>query len=68
MKYYCLIFDYFHLFCKMHFIYSIAYHDCIGESGCNGCINPNDPDNNGLQGIVGRLGNLRQSQGFSVGL
>ena len=25
----------------------LAFHDCVG--GCNGCININNPDNNGLQ-------------------
>jgi len=44
----------------------LAFHDCVGEDGCNGCINLNDQDNSGLQGIVGRLGNLRQNQGFSA--
>ena len=52
----------------MHYILFVAYRDCIGDNGCDGCINLDDPDNNGLQGIVGRLENLKQSQGFSVGL
>ena len=52
----------------IYFIHFVAYQDCIGENGCDGCINLDDPDNNGLQGIVGRLENLKQNQGFSVGL
>ena len=59
------LFQLFGMICYIHFI---AYHDCIGENGCDGCINLDDPDNNGLQGIVERLGNLKQNQGFSVGL
>jgi hypothetical protein len=50
-------------------IFSIsAYHDCIGPNGCDGCINDDDPDNAGLQGIKGRIGNLRESDGFTVEL
>ena len=52
----------------IYYVHFVAYHDCIGENGCDGCINLDDPDNNGLQGIVGRLENLKQNQGFSVGL
>jgi len=31
----------------------LSFHDCVG--GCDGCINPNDPGNNGLAGIVQTL-------------
>ena len=60
--------DCFQIFGMIYFIHFVAYHDCIGENGCDGCINLDDPNNNGLQGIVGRLENLKQNQGFSVGL
>ena len=43
-----------------------AFHDCVGPNGCDGCINDDHPDNDGLQGIKNRLQNLRSSQGFQV--
>ena len=43
-----------------------AFHDCVGPNGCDGCINDDHPENDGLQGIKNRLQNLRSRQGFQV--
>ena len=46
--------------------YKTAYHDCIGPNGCDGCINLENENTNGLEGIINRLSSLRQSQAFTV--
>ena len=51
-----------------YYLSILAFHDCIGPNGCDGCVNDDDPDNAGLQGIKNRLGNLRQNDGFTVEL
>ena len=43
-----------------------AFHDCVGPNGCDGCINDDHPENDGLQGTKNRLQNLRSSHGFQV--
>lgn len=40
----------------------LGFHDCVG--GCNGCINFNNPDNNGLQLAVSFLTNLYNTNGY----
>ena len=45
----------------------LGFHDCVG--GCNGCINFNNPDNNGLQLAVNFLTNLYNANGYkSIGV
>ena len=39
-----------------------GFHDCVG--GCNGCINFNNPDNNGLSQAVNTLSNLYTRNNF----
>ena len=39
-----------------------GFHDCVG--GCNGCINFNNPDNNGLKPGVATLNALYADNGF----
>ena len=46
----------------MHLIHHIGFHDCVG--GCNGCINFNNPDNNGLSKAVSTLSNLYTRNNF----
>jgi hypothetical protein len=41
-----------------------AFHDCVG--GCNGCINFNNPDNNGLQNATIAIDNLYYSNGYET--
>ena len=33
----------------------LSFHDCHGYDGCNGCVNLDHTDNNGLQGIMEAL-------------
>jgi len=40
----------------------IGFHDCVG--GCNGCINFNNPDNNGLKPAVDTLNAIYASNNF----
>ena len=46
----------------MHLIHHIGFHDCVG--GCNGCINFNNPENNGLAPAVDILNNLYTTNNF----
>ncbi len=39
-----------------------GFHDCVG--GCNGCINFNNPDNNGLKPAVDALTKLYTENGY----
>ena len=32
--------------------YFIAFHDCVGPDGCDGCVNMNNTANKGLQEII----------------
>ena len=32
-----------------------AFHDCVGVTGCDGCLNTNQASNAGLDGIVRSL-------------
>jgi Peroxidase len=41
----------------------LAFHDCVG--GCNGCINFNNPDNNGLQPAVSNLTTIYYANGYN---
>ena len=43
----------------LHFL---GFHDCVG--GCNGCINFNNPDNNGLKPAVDNLTKLYIANGY----
>ena len=43
-----------------------AFHDCIGPNGCDGCINLENENNHGLEGIITKLSGLRETQGFTV--
>ena len=43
-----------------------AFHDCVGPNGCDGCINDDNEDNAGLEGIKNRLVSLRQRENFEV--
>ena len=29
-----------------------SFHDCVGISGCNGCLDPNHPSNRGLKETI----------------
>ena len=50
----------------------IAFHDCVGPDGCDGCLNTNDPENDGLLEIVERLSDVkagsRRVPAFDVGV
>ena len=37
----------------------LAFHDCVGPDGCDGCLNVDDSENNGLSEIVERLSTVR---------
>ena len=37
----------------------LAFHDCIGENGCDGCINYHNPLNEGLPDLIKELEDLR---------
>ena len=41
-----------------------GFHDCVG--GCNGCINFNNPDNNGLSLAVDTLNNIYTTNNFQT--
>jgi hypothetical protein len=41
----------------------LGFHDCVG--GCNGCINFNNPDNNGLKSAADTLKNIYTVNKFS---
>jgi len=41
----------------------LAFHDCVG--GCNGCININNPDNNGLKPLAAGLDAVYVANNFS---
>ena len=51
------------LFNFFPFIFSEAFHDCVGPNGCDGCLNLNNPDNAGLDAIITRLGKVRKGDG-----
>ncbi len=40
-----------------------GFHDCVG--GCNGCLNPDNPDNAGTQQAVRALEVVFKRQGFN---
>lgn len=42
-----------------HFPNVLAFHDCVGPDGCDGCLNTDDSDNNGLADIVDRLTDVK---------
>ena len=44
---------------------SVAFHDCVGPNGCDGCVNLQNHDNDGLAGIITTLTTLRDRD-FSV--
>ena len=50
----------------------IAFHDCVGPDGCDGCLNTNDSENDGLLEIVERLSDVkagsRRVPAFDVGV
>ena len=61
------------LFLDIHIIlrnYSIAFHDCVGPNGCDGCLNTNDGENAGLSDIIGKINVVREgnrrTEGFTV--
>eukprot|EP00092_Neocalanus_flemingeri_P022530 GFUD01024432.1.p1 GENE.GFUD01024432.1~~GFUD01024432.1.p1 ORF type:complete len:422 (+),score=86.93 GFUD01024432.1:153-1268(+) len=41
----------------------LTFHDCVG--GCNGCLNVNNPDNKGLEGLVADIETVYQDNNFS---
>jgi len=43
----------------------LAFHDCVGEKGCDGCINVEDSSNNGLADLVAQLETVYQDNDFS---
>jgi hypothetical protein len=42
----------------------LAFHDCVGPNGCDGCINDDNPGSFGLQEIKRILTDLRQNGRF----
>ena len=44
-------------------IFCLGFHSCVG--GCHGCLNLNQPDNNGLQKIYEALNYLYDEQGLA---
>ena len=40
----------------------LSFHDCVG--GCDGCLNVNNTDNNGLADLVAGLEAVYQNNGF----
>ncbi len=50
------------LFFKKIFSKFKGFHDCVG--GCNGCINFNNSDNNGLAPAVNTLTQIYKSNNF----
>ena len=40
--------------------YFLAFHDCVGPDGCDGCVNMNNTANKGLQEIIEFLGKERK--------
>jgi len=51
-----------HFFFKKKFSKFKGFHDCVG--GCNGCINFNNSDNNGLAPAVNTLTQIYKSNNF----
>jgi hypothetical protein len=51
-----------HFFFKKMFSKFKGFHDCVG--GCNGCINFNNSDNNGLAPAVNTLTQIYKSNNF----
>ena len=45
----------------------IAFHDCVGPDGCDGCIDANAFHNLGLNGLKVKLVDLRANKQFQVG-
>jgi len=41
----------------------LGFHDCVG--GCNGCVNFNNPDNNGLQSTIDLFTSLYYKNGYN---
>ena len=44
-------------------IFYLAFHSCVG--GCHGCLNANQPDNNGLLDIYAALNKLYDELGLA---
>jgi len=44
----------------------LAFHDCVGAAGCDGCINVNDSSNNGLADLVANLETVYQDNAFNA--
>jgi len=44
----------------------LAFHDCVGPDGCDGCINPKEPADNGLQPIIKLLVDARNENFPSI--
>ena len=44
-------------------LFYLGFHSCVG--GCHGCLNLDQPDNNGLQKIYEALNNLYDEQGLA---
>ena len=44
-------------------MFLVAFHDCVGPNGCDGCLNLNNSDNAGLAGIVQRYSDVRKGDG-----
>ena len=41
----------------------LSFHDCVG--GCDGCLNLDNADNNGLQGIYAAINDIYDNEGYN---
>ena len=44
------------------FLNFVAFHDCVGPTGCDGCVNQNRGSNKGLKQLIDMLVAIRNNE------